>query len=275
MTDADPWEGAGLASSVSDLSEAATREQVDPFEVAVTAAAAGLDALGAAASPLGALLEAGMGWLIEHVWFLHEALDALAGDPAQVEGQARAWHAASVELGRAAADHRGLAAALAGWDGAAADAYRGTVATYTAALETGASDAARLADLVLATGAAVGTVRAVIRDMIAQFVAEILQFGLVALASAPITSGTSIAAATLIITAKAVRLAGDMAERISELLNVLATASATAARLSAALTDTAGVLRAADDRLATVRARELAEAGKHAAEAGQERREWA
>jgi hypothetical protein len=209
------------------------------------------------------------------VWFLHEALDALAGDPAQVEGQARAWHAASVELGRAAADHRGLAAALAGWEGAAADAYRGTVATYTAALETGASDAARLADLVLATGAAVGTVRAVIRDMIAQFVAEILQFGLVALASAPITSGASIATVTLIITAKAVRLAGDMTERISELLNVLATASATAARLSAALTDTAGVLRAADDQLTTVRARELAEAGKHAAEAGQERREWA
>src|SRR5690606_41981378 len=90
--DAQPWDdlaGAGVASSWADLHAAASADDVDPLQVTYAAAAAGLDTLGAITDPLDALLTAGVGWLIEHGRFLHEPLDAPAGDPAQITAQAR------------------------------------------------------------------------------------------------------------------------------------------------------------------------------------------
>src|SRR5690606_16197779 len=136
------------------------------------AGAGGLDTLGAITDPLDSLLTAGVGWLIEHVWFLHEPLDALAGDPAQITAQARTWHNVGRELGAVARDHRAAAAALGAWEGAAGDGYRAAVDGFTGALERAGRDAGTLADLVLTTGAQVGTVRAAVRDAIAGFVAD-------------------------------------------------------------------------------------------------------
>ena len=74
-------EGAGVLSSWSDLGEALpTDRQWDPGEIGFAASAVALDSLDAAMDPLGALGSAGVGWLIEHVEFLHEPLDWLAGE---------------------------------------------------------------------------------------------------------------------------------------------------------------------------------------------------
>ena len=84
-------EGAGVVSSWAELAAALTAEQVDPHQVGFAAAGAGLDTLGAVLHPFDALLQAGLGWLVEHVAFLREPLDALAGDPDAVLAQARHW----------------------------------------------------------------------------------------------------------------------------------------------------------------------------------------
>ena len=89
------------------------------------AAGAGLDTLGAVLYPFNALLRAGLGWLFEHIAFLREPLDALAGDPDAVLAQARHWDRVAAELRAAAADHR--ATTVPDWHGAAADGYRQAV----------------------------------------------------------------------------------------------------------------------------------------------------
>ena len=52
---------------------------------------AGLDGLALVSDPVGSLLQYGVAWLIEHVRPLTEALDWLAGDPAQIAAHAQTW----------------------------------------------------------------------------------------------------------------------------------------------------------------------------------------
>ncbi len=285
--DAQPsnWEGSGAASSWADLNAALAAEHVDPAQVAFSAAAAGLDTLGAALSPLDGLLEGGFGWLIEHVWWLHEPLDALAGDPTQITAQARTWHNVAAELGGVAADYRGAAAAVAGWDGAANDAYRAAVDHYGSALERTAHDAAGLADLILRTGAQVGTVRALIRDQIATFVSDTVQFLVVMGLAAAVTAGGALGAATLRVVVGALELAEAVSRGISRLLDALAAAGGTAAQLGDAVRQTAAQVEAAVpqlhaagatvvDRAEDLKAGWLIEAGKQSTAAEQNQRGW-
>ena len=59
---------------------------------------AGLDALALVSDPVGALLQYGIAWLIAHVKPLSEALDWLAGDPAQITAHAQTWRNVAVSL---------------------------------------------------------------------------------------------------------------------------------------------------------------------------------
>jgi hypothetical protein len=285
--DAEPlnWEGAGAASSWADLNDAVSADQVDPFEVTFAAAAAGLDTLGAVLNPLDALFEAGVGWLIEHVWFLHEPLDALAGDPTQITAQAQTWHNVAAELGQLAADYRVETGALPAWDGAAAEAYRETVRGFTAALDRTAADAERLSGLILVTGAGVGTVRALIRDTIAKFLGAVLQDALAALAFAVVTAGGSVGTLILTVVVRAIDVADNIARRVSDLLDALSAAGGTAGRLGDAMRDTAAQVSAAapglraagegiEQSVDDLHAGKLIESGKQLSGAAQDQRGW-
>src|SRR5437764_1864307 len=50
-----------------------------------------MDALAFVMDPFGSILAAGVGWLMEHVGPLKEALDALAGDPDQITAHSETW----------------------------------------------------------------------------------------------------------------------------------------------------------------------------------------
>lgn len=240
-------EGAGVLSSWSDLAEALAADRLDPRRVAFAAAGAGLDALGAALYPLDALLQAGFGWLVEHVGFLREPLDALAGDPDAVLAQARRWTLLAGELRGAADECR--AAPIPGWEGAAAADCLRAGAGLALALDAGAARADALARLVLVTGAAVGTVRAWVRDTVAEFAALAVRYLLAAGALAVASAGGSVAGFVLAVVARAQQVARDIAHRVGALLDRLAAASETAARLGAALRDTGERLRGAEPGL--------------------------
>jgi hypothetical protein len=280
--DAQPagWEGAGVASSWADLHAAATAADPDAAEVAYTAAGAGLATLGAVVSPLDALFEAGLGWVVEHVWWLHEPLDALAGDPTQITAQARTWNNVAGELDAVARDHRG-AAALPEWAGAASDAYRGAVDRFAGALERAALDAADLAGLILTTGAHVGTVRALVRDAIVAWVSDVAQYLVLMGVAALVTAGGAVGAAAIHVIVSALELAEAIARRIRQLLAALEAAGGTAQQLGAAVEQTAAAVRAAVPTLRAVdaAAEELrlgwsVESGKQATKAEQEQRGW-
>ena len=61
------------------------------IDAAIGGVATSLDALALITDPLGQLVSWGVGWLIEHVRPLSDALDALAGDPDQIAAYAQTW----------------------------------------------------------------------------------------------------------------------------------------------------------------------------------------
>lgn len=277
----DNAEGAGFVSSWADLDAALSADQVDPVQVAYTAVGAGLDTLGAIENPLDSLLSAGVGWLIEHVWFLHEPLDALAGDPTQITAQARTWHNVGGELRAVAQDHRGAAAALSTWEGMAGDGYRGAVDRFSGALDQAGRDATQLADLILTTGAQVGTVRALVRDKIAEWVSEAIQTVVYAGVAALVTAGGALGVGALRLIWTAIDLAEGFARTIRQLLNAMTLAGGTAAQLSGAIQQTATAVQAArptlkdiNDVAGELNAGEVIEIGKQFTGADQEQRSW-
>ncbi|MEK8104905.1 hypothetical protein NKG94_06240 [Micromonospora sp. M12] len=95
---------------------------------------AGLDALALVSDPVGALLQYGIAWLIEHVRPLSEALDWLAGDPAQITAHAQTWRNVAGSLREEAAElARAVRNDVAGW-AAAPPAYRAWAAEQQQAI---------------------------------------------------------------------------------------------------------------------------------------------
>jgi hypothetical protein len=280
--DAQPldWVGAGVLSGWSDVGSSLVDGNYP--KAAFSAVGAGLDTLDAIESPFDTLLETGFGWLIEHVWFLHEPLDALAGDPTQITASARTWHNVANELGQVATEHRAAATALPGWEGPARDAYRVRVDQYGSALDVSAQNAAGLADLLVSVGAQVGTVRSLIRDGIATFLAAAVQWLAQYLVLAPATGGAALAACAVQVVRRATDLAHQIGDAIAKLIDSLATSGQSAKALADAVRDAATRVApqaqrgagALGENLATVAPDAAIEAGKQYTGAEHEQAGW-
>ena len=271
-------DGAGVVSSWADLEAAVSAERIEPPRVVFAAGGAGLDTLGAVLSPFDALLRAGFGWLVEHVGFLREPLDALAGEPSEIHAQAARWDGVSAELRSVAAGYRAVRE-VPGWVGAAADGHRHAVEELVSALDTQAEQAGALSRLILTTAAAVGTARALIRDAVADFAAALLQYLLAASALALLSGGGSLATVLLTVVVRALEVARWIGERIRRLLQLLDEAGGAAGRIAAAMREAAeGIgaagpsLRAQAEELHRAAGRahavELVEAGKQLSDPG-------
>lgn len=203
--------GSGLfndvATSVKDFSDG------DWANAAMDVATDGLDLLGAAMDPLGTLASAGVGFLIEHISFLKDGLDKLAGNPEAVTAKAQTWQNISEQLTKTADTYEQSAGkagqSYKGGDGAAA--YQQTAKGYADSLR-GAAGHAHNASTAMQVGAAiVGTERGLIRDMISEFVGALIVKGLAALATSWCSFGASVAA----FIADTVVEGGILAEKIS------------------------------------------------------------
>jgi hypothetical protein len=282
----DNWEGAGASSSLADLNAALTAEHPDPLQIAFTGAGALLDGLDAVMYPLDGLATSGIGWLIEHIWWLHEPLDALAGDPTQITAQAQTWHNVATQLNTVAARYRGeITGGAPDWDGGAADAYRAAVADYTARLESAAGMAERLSSVILLSGAGVAATRSWIRDEIAELVCQLFQLLFVYGVLAFLTVGGSLAAGALDAIRRAERLASSFVRQISHLLDALDASGRTAHQLVEAMRTTVAQARAVapgvrawNDRVQQsaedVQLDHIIEAGKQVTNSGQAQRGW-
>ncbi len=224
----DSWEGAGAVSSVADV-----WSSDDPLGIVAHTVGTGLDLLDTVMNPLDDLAVAAIGWLIEHISWLHEPLDALAGDPTQIRAQAQTWHNVGAELGSVAAAYRSsTAGGVEGWEGAGSEAYRTAVSGFADRLDDTAGRADGIALVLLATGEGVGRVRGDIRDAIADFVWQAVQLIAGAALAAFVTFGGALAAGALHIVFRALDLAWDNIRRVDELIDTLAAAGTTAGRLA-------------------------------------------
>jgi hypothetical protein len=188
---------------------------IDP---AIGGIAAGLDALAFITDPLGQLVSWGVGWLIEHVKPLSDALDALAGDPDQITAYARTWAnvAGAIDAARTTL-HDGVAGQLTEWAGEASAAYRARSKEHEATLAALVKANHALGEITAGAGLLVATVRMLVRDVIADFVSVLA----VRLWEWLAEEGVTLGLGTPWVIAQVTTLAGKWAGRIAHLIDGL------------------------------------------------------
>ncbi|MGC4768952.1 WXG100 family type VII secretion target [Micromonospora sp. DT44] len=175
---------------------------------------AGLDALAFVSDPVGALLQYGIAWLIEHVKPLSEALDWLAGDPAQITAHAQTWRNVAVSLREDAAElTRAVRDDVAGWGGSAGPAYRAWAAEQQQAIIGLAQGADTMAAITEGTAGLVAAVRLLVRDAIATCVSRLITYA----GELLITGGL----ATPLVVEQVTTLVASWGARIARMLRAL------------------------------------------------------
>ncbi|MFI5890913.1 WXG100 family type VII secretion target [Actinoplanes sp. NPDC051513] len=170
-----PWAGVWIAEDIEQIATGV--KNGDWVSGTLGVAGAGLDGLALVSDPVGALLQYGIAWLIEHVKPLSEALDWLAGDPAQIAAHAQTWRNAAAAL---TTDADGLARAVrwdtTDWIGSAGEAYRGWASDREQSLRALSQAADTMALMTEGAGVLIGTVRLMVRDAVATVVSRLIVY---------------------------------------------------------------------------------------------------
>lgn len=214
------FEGSGGVESVASLVKDLGNES-NWQEFAIDGAMIGLDALSMIMNPLGELVKAGVGWLMEHLDFIREPLEVLTGDPGQITAIAETWQNIGKRLVDATNEYQAAMALTEGWSGDAATRYRGLAQSYIDGLGQIAKQAQDAASGVQVAGVVVATTRAIIFDLIATFISNVIARALLALASSWFTLGASVGVFVASVVADAVQLAAKLQKRVGKLLQAI------------------------------------------------------
>jgi hypothetical protein len=191
--------GGGLAESIAETVRSATSadEWIDLGDVAVNSAAVGLDVLGVVANPVDSLGTTAISFIIEHLAPLRAALDWTTCDPDAVQNAITTWNDLAIALDEVGNEHRPASGRLAPtWINGGSDSATSCAEVmalrsdqiYGASMScTGLAQATATAGQWLAAG------RAVVRDLIAEYVWKLLRKAAAKLAFAPFTFGATAA----------------------------------------------------------------------------------
>ncbi|WP_406629939.1 RHS repeat-associated core domain-containing protein [Amycolatopsis sp. WGS_07] len=147
--------------------------------VAIGAVGTALDVLTAVMDPFGAILAAGVGWLMEHVGPLKEALNALTGNADEIKSQSETWTNVAKELEGVSTELKELIKKdLESWQGEAADAYRKRAEDTSALIASAQKGSEGAASGVKTAGEVVAAVRTLVRDTIADLVGHLISWAL-------------------------------------------------------------------------------------------------
>ncbi|WP_243422825.1 WXG100 family type VII secretion target [Micromonospora globispora] len=171
----NPWAGVWIAEDIQLIGEGVTNGSWIDGSLGVVGAA--LDGLALVSDPVGSLLQYGVAWIIEHVRPLTEALDWLAGDPAQIAAHAQTWRNVAGSLrDEAESLARAVRLDVTEWGGSAGPAYRNWAAEQQQAV-VGLSHAADTMALVTeGAGMLIAAVRLMVRDAIATCVSRLIVY---------------------------------------------------------------------------------------------------
>ena len=171
------YSGVSLLESAADLKSAI--ESGDWASVAMGAVGTALDALSMAMDPFGAILAAGVGWLMEHVGPLKEALNGLTGNADEIAAQSETWKNIATELGSIGEDLTGMVKTdTASWTGNAGDTYRQRADDTVTLLNTAQKGCEGASSGVKTAGEVVAAVRALVRDIIAELIGHLISWAL-------------------------------------------------------------------------------------------------
>ncbi|MGH8791269.1 MAG: WXG100 family type VII secretion target [Stackebrandtia sp.] len=131
--------------------------------------------LSAATDPLGTLAAIGVNWLMEVVEPLREILDAITGDPDEVDSHAVTWDNVAAQVEAAGSDlSAAVTSDISAWTGDAAEAYGVHVGDNIAGVYGLAASATAMASATRGAGAYVEKVRVLVRGLIASCVGDLV-----------------------------------------------------------------------------------------------------
>lgn len=222
--------GAGIVDTAR--ATAASIQDGDWGEFATNTGILALDGLATAVDPVGAALAAGVGWLMEHFGPLTELLDTVAGDPNAIQAGADVWSQVQAELEQLASEVPGMAERdLATWTGEARCAYDDRTQDLAAGVQALSISAGSAAAVIAIAGTMVATCRAIIRDIIAAVVAELIKGALIALATSVISFGATVAGYIGYAVGRIGMKVAEIGAKISKLLAKLGQAGAKLAKI--------------------------------------------
>jgi uncharacterized protein YukE len=212
----DPLAGVWIAEDIEQLCRSV--KDGSWIDGTLGAVSAGLDTLALVSDPVGALLQYGVAWIIEHVKPLSEALDWLAGDPGQIAAHAQTWRNVAAALHDRAADlDRCVRWDIAEWTGSAADAYRTWTAQQKGAVDGLAQAAETLGTITEAAGLLIAGVRLMVRDAIAVLVSRLVVYAAELIASLGLATPLVVEQVTTLCASWAARIAKWLKDLVSSL----------------------------------------------------------
>ncbi|WGL53254.1 hypothetical protein P5P86_05365 [Nocardioides sp. BP30] len=166
--------GTGVISDYALLGETLLHQ--DPTAALIAATGAAADTIAAVSDPIGTLLSAGAGWLMDHLDPLKSWLNDLTGDAAAVEAMAGRYEDVGGKLGDIRADVSSwVSGDLSGETAELLDAYRDFAReTLLEALEAAGGAQEAMASAVEKAAAVVEVVHGLVRDALADLVGHIL-----------------------------------------------------------------------------------------------------
>ncbi|MDQ4215259.1 hypothetical protein [Microbacterium capsulatum] len=169
-----PFQGAFLLEDGEALVQAI--RSGDWVAGGFAAFSAAMDTVAAVSDPLGSLIAAGLGWLMEHLEPLKGWLNDLTGDSGQVAGFAQTWTNVGGQLRASAADLASVLGDLDAADGAAVQAYLRFQKDVVDHLHGAASWADGMAAGMQMASTIVQVVHDLVRDALAQLVGSLISY---------------------------------------------------------------------------------------------------
>ena len=232
------YEGAGILEAAMGVKDGFA--DGNGLSILGNGAVVGLNALGAIMDPFQAIFAAGVGWLMEHVDFLREPLDWLAGDPKEIEGHAATWRNLQTRTYEATDYFAGqVKSTTSHWGSDAATAYREKAAQMADGALALGKVADAMAEATLIAGSIVGVVRNTVRDLISEVVGAAISKALQALLV--VTIPKVLAEVALLVaecTAKIVKVLKRLNEAIQALGSKFAALAAITARVTKLMDET-------------------------------------
>ena len=184
VTETEPWfSGSGVLEDVLTLARDVDRG--DWIDAAVTDVTLRLDVASAVVDPVGAALQWGISWVLDHVDPLRTWLDELAGDADQVAAYSASWHGIGTALGRVADAYRAdVASDLEDMRGLVVSGYRGAASGMCTALDAVACAASGFGSALELCVSLVRAVHDLVRDAIAAIIAIVVEAGFNVIAAA-------------------------------------------------------------------------------------------
>ncbi|WP_229715762.1 WXG100 family type VII secretion target [Mangrovihabitans endophyticus] len=204
------------------------------IEASLGGVAGSLDALAFVSDPVGSLLQYAVAWIIEHVRPLSQALDWLAGDPAQIAAHAQTWRNVASSLRDQADDwDRAVRSDTSEWTGIAADAYRKWAGRQNGAVAGMAEAAGAMAAITETAGMLVAGVRMLVRDAIAVLVSRLITYAGEALFSLGLATPVVVEQVSTLCAAWSARISRWLRDLISSLVRLRGMADNLAGRIDA------------------------------------------